>query len=261
MKAVVSTTHDDKYLFFLPIITWCWNRLGVGVICVMPSGFKEEQKRILIASAIQSNGMDLSYHYFKCAEHKEATYAQCSRLYAAAIDLPSEEILVTSDIDMALFQVPPHGSDFTIFGADLTPPNQYPICYIAADVKTWRQYFIKGRTLQQCLDDLLGSVEVENMRGNYWGKDQETAYKTINELIRLELPRARPGTQFATKRYDRDDAYILDRLSPDGIDFHMPRPGYEEKNFEIILKVLEYHYPYSNFEWLKQYRESYVKLL
>jgi hypothetical protein len=121
---------------------------------------------------------------------------------------------------------------------------------------------LKIKTYQQCLDELLGHIEADHFRGNYWGKDQEEAYNKIYLTQELNtIPRARPGTQFASNRYDRDDAYILDRLSPDTIDFHMNRPGYEEKNFEIILTVLKYHYPNENFQWLINYTNEYKKLL
>ena len=66
---------------------------------------------------------------------------------------------------------------------------------------------------------------------------------------------------YANLRYDRDDAYLLDGVSLNTIDFHMPRPGYEEKNFKIILKVLQYHYPNENFQWLIDFTNEFKKLL
>ena len=58
-----------------------------------------------------------------------------------------------------------------------------------------------------------------------------------------------------------DDAYLLERLNPDTIDFHLPRPGFEPKNFDIIMQVLKYHYPLENFDWLVSYCEQYKSLL
>lgn len=280
MKAVISSTYDNNYLFFLPIVTFCWNKLGVEVICFLPErGYRgrlldkaveleSSKKKLRITdpkfSLVLETCSDkkISFSFFKSPVHKEATYAQCSRLYAACLDLQEDEILVTSDVDMILFERPPYKDGFTVFGYDLVPIEQYPMCYVSASVKEWRYYFCKGRTYQKCLDDLLSHIETDHFRGNYWGKDQEELYKGINLPIGVYgIPRARPGTQFASKRYDRDDAYLLDRLSPDTIDFHMPRPGYETNNFEIIMKVLEYHYPHDNFDWLKQYRQEYINLL
>lgn len=269
MKAIISSTYDSKYLFFIPIVTWCWNKLGVDVVCFIPelyldgANLEEEEKLDLISKVCKEQGLKISYNTFSAPEHKEATYAQCLRTYAAALDLPEDEILCTSDVDMALFQIPPYISGFTVFGSDLVPPKQYPICYISAKVKDWRNAFeINGRTYQQCIDDLLGDIEAQEYRGNFWAKDQENAYNKINLTQELNyVPRSNGQNQWATKRYDRDDSYILDRLSSDTIDFHMNRPGYEDKNFEIILTILKYHFPDENFQWLIDYTNAYKQLL
>lgn len=269
MKAILSSTYDDKYLWNLPLVTWCWNKIGIDVICFIPSmKFKEGQDKIdLINKAIDGQSLKCDKYSFVSPEHKEATYAQCSRLYAACLDLPEDEILVTSDVDMILFKKPPTGYGMTIYGSDLVPNGQVPICYISGTVSEWRKRFNpQNKTYQECLDDELNELEAEHFRGNFWSRDQEIARNKIlggkfplNHA--LLIPRARPNTQFASQRYDRDDAYLLDSLSLDTIDFHLPRPGYEEKNFNIIMQVLKFHFPNENFQWLIDYNEQYKKLL
>lgn len=260
MKAIVSSTHDSKYLFFLPIITWCWNKLGVDVICFMPYAGVNIDLSQLISWNTKGDNM---IYLFKAPEHKEATYAQCARLYAACIDLPEDEVIITSDIDMALFQIPSYIGGFTVVGSDLTPLKQYPICYLSATVKEWRNTFlINGRSYQQCLDDLLGHIEASNFRGNYWSKDQEEAYNKIvvNPTVN-HVPRSNGSNQFATKRVDRDDSYWEDRLNYDVIDAHLWRPGYSDENFPKIMKLLKFFYPNEDFTWLENYRNEYIRLL
>jgi len=271
-KAVISSTYDNRYLYFLPIVTWCWNKLGVDVICFMPRFIHFEDteealrvyKRLELAKDV--SGSSLRVEYFDAPEHKEATYSQCSRLYAACLDIPEDELLITSDIDMALFKIPvPEYTKgtFTVFGSDLVPENQFPICYLSATVRQWRDAFnLNGKSYQQCLDELLGNIECESFRGNYWGKDQEEAYNKINLSQAISyVPRSNGQNQWATKRYDRDDSYILDRLSPDTIDYHMNRPGFEDGNFQIILTIMKYHFPNEDFKWLIDFNEQYKKLL
>jgi len=266
-KAIISTTYDDKYLYFLPITTWCWNKLGVDVICFMPSvsnKVNSGDKMLLVYKTmyeVLNSNIDICT--FNAQFHKQSTYAQCSRLYGACLDLPEDEILITGDVDMAMFKVPEYTSgSFNVFGSDLTPPKQFPICYLMATVKEWRNAFdLSGKSYQECLNGLLGNIEAESFRGNYWCKDQEEAYNKIPKVIRIEKVRAKEGTQFATLRYDRDDSFILDRLNPDTIDFHMNRPGYEDKNFQIILTILQYHYPQEDFGWLIDYTNEYRKLI
>jgi hypothetical protein len=267
MKAVVSLTNDPVYSFFLPLIAWCWNKLDVDVICFVPASVTEATKFAMDEMNFNRNNRNLSYGFI-CPKHKEATYAQCSRLYAAALDLPKHEILITSDADMALFNIPKHmGGFMAIFGHDLVPPKQVPICYISGAVDEWRKRFkIMGRTYQECLDDLLGNIEADHFRGNYWAKDQEEAYNNLlgghwpSNYAHL-LPRAKPGTQFASHRVDRDDINWRSYCGPDLIDAHLWRPGYEESNFNNIMELLQTQYPNDDFDWVRNYRNEYIKLL
>lgn len=264
MKAVISTTYSDTYLYFLPITTWCWNRLNVDVICFIPfPEWEDTEKMLLISNTMGNNGMGFSGHYFSASEHKEATYAQCLRNYGAAVDgLDENELLCTSDIDMICFRQPPYNDMLTVWGSDLVPQGQMPMCYITGTVKQWKEAFsIGGRTYQQCIDDLLGDDECKDYRGNRWSRDQELAHDYISKLNHSLVPRAREGTQWAKNRLDRDDSYILDRLNLSNEDYHMNRPGYEDKNFQIILTILQYHYPQEDFGWLVSYNEEYKKLL
>lgn len=270
MKAIISSTYDDKYLYFIPIVTWCWNRLGVDVICFAP--FSRDPMNCptgdLILKTIQDNGLKCQFQWFWAAPHKEATYAQCSRLYGACLDLPEDEVLITSDVDMgvfllsmATFKFNPYQNNLTVFGSDLVPEGQFPMCYATGTVKEWRIAMkLDNKTYQQCLDELLGEIECDHMRGNYWGKDQQTLWENIKDNATL-IPRARPGTQFAANRVDRDDinwrAYVNDEL----VDAHLWRPGFTDENFANIMELLKMKYPNNNFDWLVEYTEQYKKLL
>jgi len=277
MKCVISTTYSNTYLYFLPIVTWCWNKLGVDVICFIPDHSTRNNRNSLPETEIENRkkkyyfmldtcehlGLKVELKKFSAPEHKEATYAQCSRLYAACLDLPEDEVLITGDVDMAVFKLPPYNKNaLTILGSDLAPDNQYPICYSIASKSNLEWIFeTKGNTYQSMLDELLGDIECDHFKGNYWGKDQEELFLRSRKANKILVPRSNGQNQFAQNRYDRDDAYLLERLNPDTIDFHMPRPGYEEKNFDIILKVLQYHYPKEDFTWLINYNEQYKQLL
>lgn len=273
MKAVISSSHDDKYYYFIPIVVYLWKKLGVDVICFteglnFPVVTEEDEKWVRKAHLVEhyTKGSGLIFKAVLAPKNKMCTYLQCSRLYGACLDLPEDEVIITSDIDMAVFKVPPfaHLGGFTVLGADLVPDGQLPMCYATATVKDWRDAFeLNGITYQQALDRLLGEDECQDYRACRWSVDQEQLRIKIfnsNGSINL-LTRSNGQNQFAQNRYDRDDQFILDRLSPDTIDFHMNRPGYEEKNFEIILTILKYHYPQDDFEWLKKYTEEYNKLL
>lgn len=270
MKAVVSTTYDHAYLFFLPIITWCWNKLGVDVVCFAPhcdfmgEGATNQVPAQLMRDSLVKYNLRCELHYFIAPKHKQPTYAQCARLYAGSIkSIEGCEVLVTSDIDMAVFSFPfvvPVVKYLDIYGNDLVPDGQLPMCYAVGFAETWRDFFSKERTLQQCLDDELAHEECENMRGNLWSRDQELLFKyTASRYV--GHPRAKPGTQFASNRIDRDDSFWRDRLNADVFDAHLWRPGYTDENFANILELLRYFYPHEDFQWLIDYRNEYIKLL
>ncbi len=297
MKAIISSTFDDRYLYFLPITTFLWNKLNVDVICFMPQWvhFDDSNKVLekgkiikLVQDTIMEQQLKCMAVYFDAPEHKEATYAQCSRLYGACLDLPEDEILISSDIDMGVFQaiktnidysINQWGGTMTVFGRDLVPNGQIPMCYVWGSVINWRRAFklcevsmidgvppstISGtlKTYQQCLDSLLGHIECESFRGNYWAKDQEEMFDKMQYTSKVEINRSNGQNQFAQHRVDRTDLHYKDRLDPYNlIDAHLWRPGYSEENFPKILELMQYMYPEDNFDWLISYNEAYKKLL
>lgn len=118
---------------------------------------------------------------------------------------------------------------------------------------------IKGRSYQQCLDDLLRGIETENFRGNYWAKDQETAYNHLENFPHLRISRAYPGTQFATRRTDRDSWPV--NIPLDIIDAHLPRPGYVAVNFNKIYQLFHTMYVNEDLRWMLEYYTQYTKLM
>lgn len=270
MKAIISSTFDDNYFFFLPITTWSWNKLGIDVICFMPRFEQIDDPRfnLIVDMKWWHVGLNLQLIGFDAPKDKNATYAQCSRLYGAALDLFEEdEVLITGDVDMAVFNKEYfeqfNDGKIHVVGADLVPDFQYPICYIAMSAIAWRavMWIKNAEDYQEKLDQLLGHLDCEHFRGNYWAKDQETIYNYLF-ASNLEINkhfRAKPGTQFATHRADRDGWPEL--IPTDIIDAHLPRPGYIPENFAKILNLFQTMYPDDDFQWMIDYRDEYIKLL
>ena len=70
------------------------------------------------------------------------------------------------------------------------------MCYTVAAAATWRKFFVKGRSFQQCLDDELAHEECQNVRANLWARDQEILAKGVGELF-MGYPRTNGQTPFA----------------------------------------------------------------
>lgn len=265
MRAVVSSTYHDNYFFLLPVITWCWNKLGIDVICFLPTPFAAEaSKWNFVMNAMEQKELNFHVNFFEAPEHKQATYAQCLRNYAACLDFDDNDVLCVSDVDMALFKIPAYidNGEFSIVGYDLVPAGQYPECYIIGEAGLWREAFdLHGKTYQKAIDDLLADDECQDYRACRWSVDQEQGYLKISPTNPNLVARSNGQNQFAQNRIDRTDTYWRDRLNHDVIDAHLWRPGYEGGAFENILELLTFFYPDENFDWLRTYRTDYMKLL
>lgn len=275
MKAVISTTYDNTYFYFLPICVWAWNRLGVDVICFMPKfvyyekgqeGLDVGKRIILVEDTVMQNCLSKSnmLFYFDAPEHKEATYAQISRLYAASLDLHEQDQLIISDVDMIVFRTnfmkKSEVDFFDVYGTDLVPEGQLPMCYTVGNVKTWRRFFTKGRTYQECMDAELAHEECEGMRGNLWSRDQELLAKGVGEIY-FKHTRSNGQNQFAQNRVDRTDINWRTYVNNDLIDAHLWRPGYTDENHAKIMELMKMKFPNEDFTWLDEYQKKYKKLL
>lgn len=265
MTAVYSCTIDPKYDFFIPITEYCWYKLGIKSLVICP-------KRMFgtrIFNLIDEIALPQTrFEGFMAREDKEATYAQISRMYASSLpNIPNEEILISGDVDMCVFKNIFENTNGVLFnlGFDLVPENQLPMCFTWGEAWAWDVRFeIKGKSLQECLDQQLSHEEMINMRGCLWSRDQEImakAFSKYNYDSTIRIPRAREGTSFAAHRVDRDDTNWRAYLGPDLIDAHLWRPGYTDENFANIMELLQTQFPEDNFDWLRTYRNEYIKLL
>lgn len=265
MTAVFSSTYDPLYQFFIPIAAYSWRKLGVDSVCFMPwEGIDvNETKRWRLTLEYSP---DIMFPFFKAPINKQATYTQLSRLFAGAIsNIPDDEWLITSDVDMAVFSTDLVFGDYDathVWGKDLVPDNQMAMCYVRMPKWKWRQVMDCGaHSYQQMLDLHLGHIECDHFRGNYWGYDQEQLSKHVGNLDYISHPRAHPGTQFAQNRCDRDDANWQSTIGPSLFDAHLWRPGYEDNNFEKIITLFSKMYPEDDLTWMREYREKFIQLL
>ena len=149
MKAIISSTYDDQYFFFVPIVAGCWNKLGVDVRCIVPrfTG-ADDPKYMLLDYTTREADINITYSLFDAEPDKLATYSQCARLYACALPgIEESDYLIISDVDMAVFNnrfinfVDSPDNDIDILGHDFVPQGQFPMCYIGGRAKTFSKIF------------------------------------------------------------------------------------------------------------------------
>lgn len=259
MIAILSATEHDYYAMPLPFVTFSWLKIGVHSLVFIPEGDNPK----LDLSIKYAKGLSF-VQKFECEEKRIPTYSQVIRNFGAAIAWNNEnQILITGDSDMAVFS--DYFSQFNdghihIVGADLTPKDQYPMCFAAMSVKQWREVMGIHKGYQEHVAELIDPIEGDNIRGTQWSYDQWYLKKRLDEYggeIRIHS-RAKSGTQWADKRADRDGWHFNPM---DIIDAHLPRPLTDDNNFQKVFDLFQYKYPEDDLTWMKEYQQQYKALL
>lgn len=261
MIAVLSATSDDFYAMPLPFAVYSWNKIGVDCIAFIPKG---DSAKIELAK--KYCGTMAAFFEFSCADFRVPTYSQVSRLTGAALpNLKDEDVLITGDSDLCVF-----GDFFKqledgrvhIVGADLTPDEQYPMCFAAMPVKIWKEvYNINDKTYQEWLEETINPIESSNLRGTAWCLDQFLLKQGLDKSgIEVIKHNRSDGTNcFAKQRADRDS---WQNFNPyDIIDAHLPRPLTNEDNMNKVYELFKIKYPNDNLDWMLEYYNDYKKLL
>jgi len=261
MIAVLSATEHDFYAMPLPLAVYSWAKLGVFSIVFVPSG---DKPKLALAKKYCS---ELAVFFeFECEEKRIPTYSQVSRLFGAAVGLwnhgGDNDTLITADSDICVFGdyfSKVRGDGIHVIGADLTPADQYPMCFIAMAASVWKEVMGINKGYQAHLSELIDPIEGIDIRGEQWSYDQWYIKKKIDES---GLPvylhnRAKEGTQFASKRADRD-GWNFDPF--DLVDAHLPRPLIDIDNFNKVYDLFKIKYPIDDLQWMQDYYNEY-KLL
>jgi hypothetical protein len=177
--------------------------------------------------------------------------------------------LITSDADMLPFNES-FFSQFSdgnihVVGKDLCPEGQYPMCFCAMPAKKWKETMKMGDLdIQQMLDQNIGTLQSSTFRGDFWSRDQWLLYNNLQGHDIVFHDRAKEGTQFASRRCDRDNMYWYEDFIAGGkdiVDAHLWRPGYTEENTEKIIRLLEIMYPLDSFHWVREYAAEFRSIL
>ena len=132
---VVSSNNNPDYLFFLPIVEWCWNQLGWKTAMMLTADVDVNKigKHKVFSDTIMIQLPEIE-------GIRPETMAQGGRLYACNY-LPKDTLVMTSDADMIPLSnfLKPNRDEITEFGHDLTWFNFFPMCYIAMKTEKWQK--------------------------------------------------------------------------------------------------------------------------
>lgn len=254
---VVSTNLVDDYLFYLPLVCYCWNKLGWGVLILLSE--RNDKTEFVLRSCISAGFTNLlCFDIPKIEGYKSETLTQCSRMYIAN-NLQDDVYVMVSDCDI----VPltdywqPEFNDTTCYGRNLSDEHQ-PMCYVGLRGANWKQLMsLTGNSHNDMKRDLDSQNEIK------WTTDQDIlTFRLWGKHIKgIDRP-IDATTGYPVGRIDRS-SWEKSLLQKERIDAHLFRKGYEDENWNKILTlVVECFQPtFDELMKLNNYRNEYVKLL
>lgn len=236
-KAIVTSTENNKYLDFWPVVKKSWERLEIEPILYIISDKKNEQSN------------EKSFHI---PGVNPVFVSQTFRLLAPT--LYKDDVCIISDMDMIplskeyfVNQLKNFEDDkFVIFRSGATSENMLPICWNVGQGSTWSNIF-NVENINQITEELISwyPKSYKPFKDN-WYLDQLILKKSIDnfelnngsKVIRLT------DEVLNFKRLNRSN-YRADlklfKQSPNlFVDFHMPRPyKLYKKSINNVLKIIE----------------------
>lgn len=224
MKTVILSTNDHHdYFPYLEYAQKAWNKLGWNTFTFY-MGDKNvgqtDENRIFKVSPIE--------------EYRDITVLQCYRLLGH--QYANEGIIMTSDVDMIpLSNYWGENNKMTCYGSDLTGGKQYPMCYISAHTKEWRQ-IIAETDIKELLDKY-PCAKSDNFE-DYWYTDQIIATERIKNINPILVKRGhRQG--FANGRIDRAMwDHSIKMWERRYIDAHMPK-GFDQEKTDFVMSLIK----------------------
>lgn len=238
-RVVLSSDLNHDYSFYVPLTAALWRDVVGFRPTVLLTGTCDEWRAHPQGSVALRHAREIGadVHWIgPVSGHRSSTVAQVARLYAACLDLPDDTRLLTADVDMW-----PLSDTFRGLGeaeVDLHYGNAYeheakpkwPICYIGADARTWREIMDVaveplGQVVQLRLDERLGSASAQQA----WFHDEEDFARRLTAWPRykdrcVSIPRR---GQPPADRIDRS-AWPLEPRAAGMVDAHLPRPGWDK---------------------------------
>lgn len=285
-RVIYSSNENHDYFFYLPLTTLLWKELvnydPIVLLTGTPKEWLDIPKRKLALEKTKQFGGDV-YFLGNIQNVRSSTLAQVSRLYAGGLVLADDVYVLTSDVDMWPLQKNYfYQQDFQkklhlYYANAYAPKIKYPICYMGAYVKVWREimglgnpylgddtlYFQK-KTQYTIMNSLLTDCITKNLPSTAsawenWLFDEELFGKVLQKWpgfpTQCQMIHRNGGPPEG--RVDRA-GWQFDSLLPTHIDAHLVRPGYSGDNWVKIDKLLKALLDEVNYQKAIEYRGQFI---
>lgn len=273
---VVSVNENVDYLYFLPLTCHVWQKFGWSPIVMFQGQVSfpecEENQRspkhklfdLLMDQPFEAVMVGLK----DIDGYRSDTITQISRLYAGCLMLQEDDYLMTGDIDMIPLSDywQPDITKPTVWGHDLTGFRHFPICYIGATVKQWREFMkLEGTDYQYHIQkDLMELPQAKSTDFyTYWYTDQDLITERLKSYgtERIEFINRGHGKHgFARGRVDKGNGgWVLDQ--PELIDAHLVGQAHHtEEKIRKVMDLLHHVWPKDDWRWFLEYTKEFRKI-
>lgn len=260
---VISTNGNKNYLFFWPIVTWAWMKLGWDVM-IMNTTDAPLWNNFTAHHHFEKKLTEVPVNASLFTVYKEETITQVSRLYAANdLDWRRDALLMTADVDMLPLSDywKPDPDEITCYGRDLTDYH-YPICYIAMKAWRWAEVMqLSGSNFVDICHDLQRMPRATSEKWEeWWQVDQDLITERLKNFSVTRVDRGvAPNSHYPLGRIDRG-SWDLTLNQEKRIDAHLLRPGFLPENFEKIISLIKqcYGVDESDVKWMRDYRSEFI---
>lgn len=268
-KYIVLSVNDNvDYLYFTPLTCWAWRKMGWEPVLFYQRAPHRADPTTELEYLVFNKGDILPVSLGKIEGYRSDTITQISRLYAGCLMLREDDYLMTGDIDMIPLSDywEPDVTKPTVWGHDLTGFRHFPICYIGAQVKQWREFMkLEGTDYQYHIQkDLMELPQAKSPDFyTYWFTDQDLVTERLKQYgtSRIDFINRGQGKHgFARGRVDKGDGgWVLNQ--PELIDAHlMQQTHHKEEKIRKTMDLLHHVWPNEDWKWFLEYTKEFKKL-
>ena len=274
-RVVLAVDASITYFFFMGIVTMLWQKyMGFCPVILIAddiSNWLNDPVKKYALNFSRSYGAEI-YFIDKIDNFKSSTVAQNARMYALCLPMYHDEMyLMTSDMDMLplskeFFNKQDMSYDVHLDYANASDGSHYPLCYVGAKVKTWREIMQPSNpnSIEESLKSIFYQSGLDKQEDGMrlWCFDEEMFGRKI---------KAWSGYPSKCQKFDRRGGPPVDRIDkscwPKTVkvkgmsDCHSVRPGYTSPNWEKIESVLIKILDEQDLKTIRDYRWQFCTLV
>ena len=264
---ILATNSHPDYIYYLPIVTQAWNKLGYKTICLLMDDDKVLTDFVLKNVNLDSNQI---VNLSPIKDIPNSSLVQVSRIFASSIPtISSHDLIITSDIDMIplsdeYFNNIKKEFIFNILDAGELNYNRHKICYVAARKHHWVEMMgIKTNDINLELKNFF--KDKANLDSDYyWNVDELYLFEKLSSSPYYPfsnfVDRGSNYLNFRNYRIDRGNIEsTLSLYSTKAYDCHsIKSPFTNFSTLSSILKILFTEREINNF---KSFTQEFNELL